>query len=110
MPSNISSSNHYDSLKVPTNLISASRTTAVNLFAASQALTTLMQECNESKEEVIESYIKAAEKMLDDDVADNKLIGEHAAAWLLENHAAPFKLLTHCNTGALATAGWLKYN
>jgi methylthioribose-1-phosphate isomerase len=66
-----------------------------------------MRETYESKSEVIESYVKAAEKMLEDDVATNKAIGENAAGWLLANRAAPFRLLTHSNTGALATAGWL---
>lgn len=59
--------------------------------------------------EVAEAYIEAAERMLDDDVRDNRAIGESGAKWVLE-HAitkgsisgtgqAKVAVLTHCNTG-----------
>ncbi|KAI3994853.1 hypothetical protein MKX01_037404 [Papaver californicum] len=46
--------------------------------------------------------------MLEDDVASNKAIGYHGAslipAWLTDSKK--ISVLTHCNTGSLATAGY----
>lgn len=46
--------------------------------------------------------------MLDKDVADNKAIGENGAAEILKTHPNEkhLKVITHCNTGSLATAGY----
>lgn len=46
--------------------------------------------------------------MLIDDVNDNRAIGDFGAGWLIrQNPSLPkFKVLTHCNTGSLATAGY----
>ena len=46
--------------------------------------------------------------MLIDDVNDNRAIGDHGAKWIIkQNPFLPkFKVLTHCNTGSLATAGY----
>ena len=45
--------------------------------------------------------------MMHDDVSVNKSIGRHGAEHILQkynNHAVT--VLTHCNTGSLATAGY----
>lgn len=41
------------------------------------------------------------------DIADNKAIGTHGAAAILAHIQgdSPVRVLTHCNTGSLATAG-----
>ncbi|KAI9337920.1 hypothetical protein BDR26DRAFT_863293 [Obelidium mucronatum] len=44
--------------------------------------------------------------MLERDVADNKAIGRAGADFILANRAGNVRVLTHCNTGSLATAGW----
>lgn len=46
--------------------------------------------------------------MLDKDIADNMAIGSHGASVILSNvHGdGPVRILTHCNTGSLATAGY----
>lgn len=53
--------------------------------------------------------IRCAEDMLEKDLKDNRSIGDLGAHHLLER-AAPgggkVTVLTHCNTGALATAGY----
>ncbi|OAX84320.1 methylthioribose-1-phosphate isomerase [Emergomyces africanus] len=55
--------------------------------------------------EVAEAYIEAAERMLEDDVRDNRAIGEFGAKWVLKNAVATeseqgkVAVLTHCNTG-----------
>lgn len=46
--------------------------------------------------------------MMIKDIADNKAIGEFGAKAIL-SHATgdiPVRVLTHCNTGSLATAGY----
>lgn len=81
-----------------------SRPTAVNLSDAARKLRAVV----EKAEEPVKAYIEAAEHMLEDDVADNKAIGQHGAEWLTKDLADGEKIsvLTHCNTGSLATAGY----
>jgi len=91
--------------------LEGSRPTAVNLFEASaklQALVSQNLKTSSSPQQIISIYIKAAEQMLLDDVRDNRAIGDYGAKWLIQqNPSLPkFKVLTHCNTGSLATAGY----
>ena len=45
--------------------------------------------------------------MLEDDIATNKTMAGHGARHVLRHHGnQPVTMLTHCNTGALATAGY----
>lgn len=46
--------------------------------------------------------------MLEKDIADNKAIGRHGAKAILNNGRGDgsVRILTHCNTGSLATAGY----
>ncbi|KAI4755726.1 Methylthioribose-1-phosphate isomerase [Aureobasidium sp. EXF-3400] len=90
-----------------------SRPTAVNLADAARKLQKIVQTAakdqNASGTSVKDAYVKAAEQMLVDDVSDNKAIGEHGADWILKNAAGgkdQVSILTHCNTGSLATAGY----
>ncbi|KAG9694540.1 Methylthioribose-1-phosphate isomerase, partial [Aureobasidium melanogenum] len=90
-----------------------SRPTAVNLADAARKLQKIVQDAakaqNASGTSVKDAYVKAAEQMLVDDVSDNKAIGEHGADWILKNAAGgkdQVSILTHCNTGSLATAGY----
>lgn len=85
-----------------------SRPTAVNLSDAARKLSKVARdaaEAGEGPEQVKERYIVAAEKMLQDDVEDNRNIGDHGAKWILDNvnhgdlHMKPVSVLTHCNTG-----------
>ncbi|KAF8247452.1 putative translation initiation factor [Wilcoxina mikolae CBS 423.85] len=85
-----------------------SRPTAVNLSDAATKLKAVVADITEDGNQVVERYIQAAEKMLVDDVADNKNIGDFGAQWILDNAGGEQKVavLTHCNTGSLATAGY----
>ncbi|RWW31340.1 hypothetical protein GW17_00004024 [Ensete ventricosum] len=89
----------------------SSRPTAVNLSDAVEKLRSLVlktvQTATEAKT-VFQAYIDAAETMLIDDVASNKAIGFHGAKHLRSNLEGLEKIsvLTHCNTGSLATAGY----
>ena len=49
------------------------------------------------------------EGMLEKDLDDNKRIGEHGADEILKNFLpseGKVSILTHCNTGSLATSGY----
>ncbi|KAI8336817.1 S-methyl-5-thioribose-1-phosphate isomerase [Chlamydoabsidia padenii] len=92
--------------------LKTSRPTAVNLFDAAAKLSAINQQAasvdSATAESVVQIYVQAAEQMLVDDVQDNKNIGKHGAEFIV-NHVGNNKdisVLTHCNTGSLATAGW----
>ncbi|KAI5783534.1 hypothetical protein EDC01DRAFT_618784 [Geopyxis carbonaria] len=84
-----------------------SRPTAVNLADAVTKLKGITAEPSISGKTIIEKYIQAAERMLADDVKDNRSIGNHGAQFILDNDSEKsVAVLTHCNTGSLATAGY----
>ncbi|MBR7833699.1 S-methyl-5-thioribose-1-phosphate isomerase [Actinospica durhamensis] len=59
-------------------------------------------------EEGVAAVLEEAEAVRREDVAANRRLSELGADWLLARagHDRPLRLLTHCNAGALATAGW----
>ncbi|MCJ1399689.1 S-methyl-5-thioribose-1-phosphate isomerase [Xylographa trunciseda] len=92
-----------------------SRPTAVNLADAARKLEKRVTETAAKSEDsqgslVAESYITAAQDMLIDDIQDNQKIGSYGASWILKLPKAEgdeqVSVLTHCNTGSLATAGY----
>jgi methylthioribose-1-phosphate isomerase len=93
--------------------LKTSRPTAVNLFEAAKRLDGLTREASHSTddpEKVVQVYLEAAQSMLQKDVEDNQNIGKFGAQWLMDQQGDPdgrVTLLTHCNTGSLATAGWV---
>ena len=93
------------------NYLEVSRPTAVNLFEATGKLRSLVRDRynrGDTSEQIISAYIDSAEQMLIDDVRNNRAIGDHGAKWIIQqNPSIPkVKVLTHCNTGSLATAGY----
>lgn len=94
-------------------ILAASRPTAVNLFQAISQMTRIISTAknslpdgSDSVTHLAESLTAYAEGMLEKDLADNRAIGANGAH--LFNAAAPqsLRLLTHCNTGSLATVGY----
>ncbi|BFZ57366.1 S-methyl-5-thioribose-1-phosphate isomerase [Savitreella phatthalungensis] len=79
-----------------------SRPTAVNLHDAAQKLKKVVAEGGDLRSTVR----TAAEEMLRADVQDNLAIGKHGADFILQGSNAPLSILTICNTGSLATAGY----
>lgn len=83
--------------------LAATRPTAVNLFWAiermKQALVSLR---GRTVPEVKSALIKESQIILDEDIAMNKAMGRHGAALIQDGNT----ILTHCNAGALATAGY----
>jgi methylthioribose-1-phosphate isomerase len=87
-----------------------SRPTAVNLEDAARKLSKVVDEAAKGDkttgQAVVDAYTAAAEKMLENDVSDNKAIGKYGAEWIVKN--APkakdgkVKVITHCNTGYLS--------
>jgi len=90
--------------------LKTSRPTAVNLFDAAHKLTALVHATAPSATSVdalAQVLIEAAEKMLEDDVQDNKNMGKHGGAFIRALvQQQKLVMLTHCNTGSLATAGY----
>lgn len=79
-----------------------SRPTAVNLFWALDR----MQKCIDAKNdatvgEITDALEKEAVKIYEEDLAVNKRMGENGATLIDDGDT----ILTHCNAGALATAG-----
>ena len=80
------------------------RPTAVNLFYALNAmkLETESFDGGMAMAAVAERLIEKARFLSDDDIRTCKAIGEHGASLFNK----PLHILTHCNTGSLATAGY----
>ncbi|MEO5762279.1 MAG: S-methyl-5-thioribose-1-phosphate isomerase [Vicinamibacteria bacterium] len=84
-------------------VLARSRPTAVNLFwALDQMRRVSASHQADRPEELIHALETAAQKILEDDVAACRAMGEFGAA-LFPGRA---RVLTHCNAGALATAGY----
>ncbi|MBI3091154.1 MAG: S-methyl-5-thioribose-1-phosphate isomerase [Candidatus Tectomicrobia bacterium] len=83
----------------------ATRPTAVNLgWAVKRMLRTTRRLCtgDQTPADLLGALRSEAEAMQRDDVAMNKRLGDHGAALLHHGDT----VLTHCNAGALATAGY----
>jgi methylthioribose-1-phosphate isomerase len=81
--------------------LAAARPTAVNLGWAVQRCIDAARRCR-APSEARQDLLGLAERMKSDDIATNRAIGKHGAG-LIPSHGG---ILTHCNTGALATAGY----
>ncbi len=83
--------------------LAKTRPTAVNLFWALQRMREVYLRTRSSGVESVQLALKdEALKIYRDDIAANKQIGKYGAG--LMRHAK--KIMTHCNAGALATAGY----
>ncbi|KAJ2813540.1 S-methyl-5-thioribose-1-phosphate isomerase [Coemansia furcata] len=88
------------------DFLATSRPTAVNLFDAIRKLKAVVRNAATNNDDVVGAYVSAAEAMLAADVADNQAIGRLGAEFIRQRATGnELKVLTHCNTGALATAG-----
>ncbi|GAB0136489.1 S-methyl-5-thioribose-1-phosphate isomerase [Epichloe bromicola] len=86
-----------------------SRPTAVDLTNAINQLKTRIRSVGDGKEAIIEAFIAEAEKIFERDLETNLAIGDHGAEWLKAQVGATSEntvsVVTHCNTGSLATSG-----
>lgn len=83
--------------------LAASRPTAVNLFWALQRMERVFHACH-SLDEAVKRLASEAETIHREDVEANVAMADHALD--LMNLEKPVSVLTHCNTGALATGGY----
>lgn len=82
-----------------------SRPTAVNLQDAANKLKKVVDTADNGK--LVATYNSTVEKMLQNDVEDNLSIGRNGAKHILKSAKSDkFSVLTICNTGSLATAGY----
>jgi methylthioribose-1-phosphate isomerase len=83
--------------------LAATRPTAVNLFwALDRMRRTALAAKGEPFDRLRARLLDEAQRILDEDVAANRAMGDHGAALVPEQA----RILTHCNAGALATAGY----
>jgi methylthioribose-1-phosphate isomerase len=82
--------------------LAASRPTAVNLFWGLQRMRRVWESCQEQGSRfVAQRLLQEAHEILAEDIRINRALGDHGAALLADGA----RVLTHCNAGALATAG-----
>jgi methylthioribose-1-phosphate isomerase len=83
-------------------VLAASRPTAVNLFWALARMRTKWQAlASEPAPAQAEALLAEAHEIFAEDIRVNRAMGEYGAALLADGA----RVLTHCNAGALATAG-----
>jgi len=82
-------------------VLSQSRPTAVNLFWAIDRMRNKMHNCQGSVREIANILLDEAHEIKREDIEINRAMGRNGAE-LLNDDA---RVLTHCNAGALATAG-----
>lgn len=89
--------------------LAASRPTAVNLFWALNVMRKVLDTCENG--EGVDGLAGAANRLAEaavqihkDDLAANLAMADHALTVM--DLSSPFSVLTHCNTGALATGGY----
>jgi methylthioribose-1-phosphate isomerase len=81
----------------------ATRPTAVNLFWAIERMQRAFTRVRDRRsEEIADALLREARAIHREDIAANRALGKHGAA-LIPKDA---QILTHCNAGALATAGY----
>ena len=83
--------------------LASTRPTAVNLFWALERMKRVtLAAAGQPLDEVRARLLAEARRVLEEDVAGNRAIGDHGASLVPPNA----RILTHCNAGALATAGY----
>ncbi len=82
-------------------VLAKTRPTAVNLFWALERMEKTLKEYGKI-EGVAERMEKEAMKIAEEDIEINKTMGRHGAELIKDG----YRILTHCNTGALATVDY----
>lgn len=84
-------------------IMASTRPTAVNLFWAIERMKRVLKENPKSNaDELKQLLVQEAKNIHKEDIEINKRMGRHGSA-LIKNKAT---VITHCNAGALATAGY----
>ncbi|CAF0850710.1 unnamed protein product [Rotaria sp. Silwood1] len=93
------------------NYLLTARPTAVNMADAAETIIDYLIPLSNKQENLsayIDELLDFMEQFLKRDLADNRSIGRYGAEAICQNNANKKKLniLTHCNTGSLATVGF----
>ena len=89
-----------DRLDVEVDRVRNARPTAVNLAWGVDRVRPLMAHG-------VDAVLAEADRVVAEDTAANRQLSRHGADWILAQCARrPLRVVTHCNTGALATTGW----
>lgn len=81
-----------------------SRPTAINLQWALDRMDHLI--ATTQPQALIQTVLEEARTIHADDVASCKAMGKHGASMMPDTGERPITIMTHCNAGALATAGY----
>ncbi len=84
------------------DLIASSRPTAKNLFWAVDRMMAVAKKAGVDPKEITAELEREALKIYDEDIETNRKIGQNGASLLKSGET----VMTHCNAGALATAGY----
>jgi methylthioribose-1-phosphate isomerase len=83
--------------------MAATRPTAVNLFWAIERIKKFTQENRDQGLDQIRALlVEESQRMLEEDIATNKKIGGYGAPFVADED----NIITHCNAGSIATAGY----
>ena len=88
-------------MKEAFKVLAQSRPTAINLFWAIDRMRNKMNEFQGSSKEIASFLLDEAHEIKREDIETNRKMGSNGAALLADG----VRVLTHCNAGALATAG-----
>ncbi|HDN05888.1 MAG TPA: S-methyl-5-thioribose-1-phosphate isomerase [Candidatus Bathyarchaeota archaeon] len=91
-----------DELVSSAKILRETRPTAINLFWAINRILEKACSFTGNVKELMSLVVGEAQKMADEDVATNRLIGKHGARLIRDGDV----ILTHCNAGALATVDY----
>jgi methylthioribose-1-phosphate isomerase len=89
----------YVEIEAAGTLIKRQRPTAVNLFWGVDRVLTKTKESNGTVNQLKTIVIEEAQKIADEDAAQNHVIGKHGSVLIEDGDT----ILTHCNAGELAT-------
>jgi methylthioribose-1-phosphate isomerase len=94
-----------DALEQAAQKLAATRPTAVNLFWAINRMLRVAKQVPGSAEQIQSALLDEAHAIAAEDLQTCQAIGQHGLE-VLPTEPHQVRLLTHCNAGALATAGY----
>lgn len=93
----------HNAIHADLDMLARSRPTAVNLMWAIERMRQVVAACaTQPPADALHTLLTEAKRIHDQDIAANKAMGDFGAQ-LIES---PCGVLTHCNTGSLATGGY----
>lgn len=100
---NCSKEDYLNNLDMALNTLNKSRPTAVNLMWAVKRMRKVVEKHKDlDKEALYERLKEEADRIFNEDIETNRAMGKIGNTVIPENAT----ILTHCNAGALATAGY----